>query len=96
MNILYKSKYYDLLYVEHGLYAKHILGKYVDDIKKTMSKREKFNYWLYLKSGKGFKLGKKRNGMVYQSDRFKTMGSFIWAKHSYQLEFAELYYEIQT
>jgi len=71
LKIIYKSKYYDLLYVEHGLYAKHVLGKYVEEIKKSMSKRDKFNYWLYQKSGKNFKLGKKRNGMVFYSNRFQ-------------------------
>ena len=32
LNILYKSKHYDLLYVEHSMYVKHVLKPYVDNL----------------------------------------------------------------
>lgn len=62
------------MYIEHGLYAKYVIGKYIEDIKNSMSNKDKLNYWLYIKAGNGFILGKKYGGMVYMSERFKSMG----------------------
>ena len=47
LNIIYLSKYYDVLHIEHGFYGKYVIGDYVDQIKKSMSKRDLFNYWLF-------------------------------------------------
>ena len=57
LNILFKSKYYDLLHMDHAFYGMHVLGPYVQRIKDKMDRKDRFNYWWYRKT-KGITIGK--------------------------------------
>ena len=60
-NILYKSKYYDQLYVEHQLYNE-VLKEWVTERKDAMNGFENASYKLYRKV-KGLKFGSLYSGV---------------------------------
>ena len=62
-NILFKSKYYDQLNLEHHLYH-DVLEKYVKDKKQQMNGYENFRYKVY-KKVKGLKFGSGHSGVPF-------------------------------
>ena len=93
LNIIYKSKYFDILHIEHGLYAKHVLKPYIDDIRSSMSKRDLIGYRLFVRAGKGIALGSRYSGFPVATElSSKPRGTFLWTKASPEWEFSELYY----
>ena len=92
LNIVYKSKYYDVMYLEHALYS-NVLETYTQNIRSSMSKMDQAKYWLYCRSH-GIFLGSKRRGIPYLSSMQQVRGHFLWSRDSFEWEFAELYYEI--
>ena len=60
-NILFKSKYYDELNVEHQLYHE-VIEKFIIEKKSQMNKYENIRYKLY-KKVKGLKFGSKYSGV---------------------------------
>jgi hypothetical protein len=63
LNIIFKSKYYDELTLEHGLYYT-VLKRYVNEKLDAMNKYEKLRYKLY-KRAKGIKFGSEYSGVPY-------------------------------
>lgn len=63
LNILYKSKYFDIMHLEHSLYNNLVLKDYIKNIRSTMSKKDKFGYWLYKRS-KGVQFGTHKAGFL--------------------------------
>lgn len=61
LNIVYKSKYYDMFYMDQAFYGMHVLGPYIQNIREGMSRRDRLNYWLY-KRAKGITLGSRYGG----------------------------------
>jgi len=47
LNIVYKSKYLDMMYLEHNLYSHYVLKDYIEDIRKTMTARERHQFYMY-------------------------------------------------
>ena len=94
LNILYKSKYFDVMHLEHSFYAKQVIPEYIAEIRSTMSRKELFFYRLYCNSH-GIFLGNGRRGIHYlRNVEAMKRGTWKWRKDSYAWEFAELYYEI--
>lgn len=93
LNIIYKSKYYDLLHMEHPLYGMHVLPQYIESIREGMSRRDRLNYWLY-KRAKGVSLGSKYGGLPVIKPLQVSFGpaGFVWSKEVQVAEFGELYY----
>lgn len=50
LNILYKSKYFDIMHLEHFAYNELVLKDYIKNIRSTMSKKDMLRYWLYKRS----------------------------------------------
>ena len=57
LNIVYKSKYYDMMHLEHFLYSDLVLKDYIKNIRSTMSRKDLIGYWLFKKT-KGVTWGK--------------------------------------
>ena len=38
LNIIYKSKYFDVLHLEHAYYAKTVIPEYISEIRASMSR----------------------------------------------------------
>ena len=92
LNILYKSKYYDLLLMDHAFYGMHVLGPYVKRIKAKMSRRELFNYWVY-KKAKGITIGRITSPIPgIRGQAIKTGPHYHWSKKMNLSEFSDLYY----
>ena len=56
VNILYKSKYYDVVHVDNEVLVKRVLKAYIGSMKELLSVRESIEYGLYKKSN-GLNLG---------------------------------------
>ena len=95
LNILYKSKHFDLLHLEHLIYV-DVLKPYVDAKKAEFSFMESQQYKVYCKA-KGIKLGKRGSAIPYLRETdVKSHGNWKWTKESPRFEFAELYFPIET
>lgn len=94
LNIIHKSKYYDMLHIEHGFYLKHVLGSFIERKKQEMVFRDKLKYWLFRKAGKGFSLGTKWGGMPALPFLIEMRGQWHWSKHADNNEFADLYFKV--
>ena len=95
LNIIYKSKYFDVLHVEHSFYLP-VIKEYIDEIKSSMTTRDKVGYQLFVRA-KGITLGTKRSGFpTHRLYQHTNRGRWIWLKEDYGFEFAELYYEIES
>jgi len=93
LNIIYKSKYFDILYVEHSMYVNHVLKQFVERKKEELSFKERMQYKLFCRA-KGVKLGTSYSGMPYLTDEQRPKGEWLWTKTAYSWEFAELYYRL--
>ena len=91
LNILNMGKYYDLLYFEHWIYV-DVVDKFIKDKKAEMSAKDKFNFWLFKRSGKGYSLGNRRGGFMRMVPLSKVQ-RMDWNKHTEAFEFADLYYK---
>ena len=97
LNIVYKSKYYDVLHLEHGLYAKFVLRNYIENIKSEMTRMEKLGYRLFCRSERSFLLGNRYGSMPVVTDwGSKKHGKWIHRKDSFQWEYAELYFDVES
>lgn len=96
LNIVYKSKYYDMLYMDHQFYGMHVLGPYIESIREGMSRRDKINYWFY-KRAKGVLLGSRLSAIPYiRNMQVNVSGVHVWTKKEMAAEFSELYYDQRT
>ena len=68
LNIVYKSKYFDIMHLEHFLYNDLVLKEYIKNIRSTMSKKDKFGYWFYKKS-KGVHWGSNFGGLPFYNTK---------------------------
>ena len=55
LNILYKSKYFDILHLEHAFYRYAVL-EHIQDVKSQMSQKENLQYQVFRRT-KGLVLG---------------------------------------
>lgn len=86
-----------MLHIEHGLYAKFVLRNYIANIKSEMTNMEKLGYRLFCRSEKSILLGTKYGSMPLVSEwGAKKMGRWVHRKDSFQWEFAELYYDVES
>ncbi len=91
LNILFKSKYYDEMSLEHGIYQA-ILIKYVNQKLDAMNNYEKLRYKLY-KRVKGIKFGSEYSGVPYQTDKYVKRD--LYPKRSYLWgDIGELYFDL--
>jgi hypothetical protein len=91
LNILFKSKYYDELSLEHGLYYK-ALNKYVVQKLDGMNKHEKLRYSLF-KKAKGIKFGSGYSGVPYSKEM--VVKRDLYPKKSYLWgDVGELYFDL--
>lgn len=90
-NILFKSKYYDELDVEHYLYH-DVIERYVSEKKAQMNGYERMRYKIYRKV-KGLKFGPSRTGVPYAKDFYAKKDAY--PKKSYHWgEIGELYFNL--
>ena len=95
LNILYKSKHYDMLFVEHSFYVSEVLEPYVARIYSRLTRRERLHFWLY-KRAKGIKLGTQSSGLPFLTETsYSNRGVYNWSKQSPCWEFGELYYKLE-
>lgn len=95
LNILFKSKYFDIMHIEHGLYV-DVLKQQIEEIKSEMSTRDKMAYKYFCRFN-GITLGTQKSGFPYVLENvdFKR-GSALWSKEEENWEFGELYYPQDT
>ena len=79
LNILYKSKYYDCMHIEHSLYGELALKQYVADIKSQMSVREKLAYKYWKKTKDLVPLGKQYVGIPLLTRHSRRRGGIAWS-----------------
>ena len=90
-NIIFKSKYYSELYVEHKLYFE-VLERFVKEKKSQMNGYETLRYKAFRKV-KGLKFGSSYSGvptskLVYEKNNIHPKKSYIWG------EIGEIYYDL--
>lgn len=95
LNILYKSKHYDMLVIEHSFYVSEVLVPYVARIYSRLTLKERLHFWLY-KRAKGIKLGTTTSGLPFLREvSYNNRGVHLWSKQSNCWEFGELYYKLE-
>ena len=95
--IVYKSKYYDILHMEHYLYGHDVLGPYIENIRSSMSTRESFEYKLF-KKAKGVSVGGWAANLRLGRPGTIRLGAtgWRWQRHSMTWEFSDLYFSQQS
>jgi hypothetical protein len=91
LNILFKSKYYDELTLEHGLYYP-VLQRYVNEKLDAMNSYERLRYKAF-RHVKGIKFGSDYSGVPYSKELIVKKDlypkkSYIWG------DVGELYYNL--
>lgn len=90
-NILFKSKYYDEVSVEHFLYYE-VMAKYVQDKIDAMNGYEHMRYKIYRKV-KGLKFGSEFSGVPRARQAFASRDLYPKRSHRWG-DIGELYYKI--
>lgn len=89
-NIIWKSKYYDYVNIEHKLFAK-TMQTWVDSRKAAMNPHDRIMYYLFKKT-KGIKLGSYSSGVEKTNN--KTFSKKEGAKIDAGWEVRELYFDV--
>ena len=92
LNLLFKSKYYDELSLEHHLYTS-FMKDYAEEKLNSMNGYEKMRYKLF-KKAKGLKFGSEYSGAPYARELYANKDlfpkkSYIWG------DLAFLYFKLQ-
>ena len=91
LNIIFKSKYYDEIYLEHELYHE-VIEKYVKEKRDAMNPHENIRYSLF-KKVKGLKFGSDFSGVPFT--KVYVARNDLFPKKSYQWgEIGPLYYDM--
>ena len=91
LNIIFKSKYYDLVTVEHMLYLE-VIEAFVAERKAAMNAHERLRYKLYRKV-KGIPMASKYSGVPLQTSWIDKKG--VYPKKSYLWgDMGMLYYKL--
>ena len=95
LNIIYKSKYFDVFHTEHGLYQELAIKEYLASLKKEYSWKQAFRYRLFLRSQHSLRLGHTFNGYPPIWDLVdRRKEEWLWRKASEHWEFTDLYYRV--
>lgn len=62
LNILYKSKYFDVFYLEHSLYYQLAIKEYLKTLKAEFTWKQAIQYKWFLRSRHSVRLGNYYNG----------------------------------
>mmetsp|Transcript_27893 Transcript_27893/g.20899 ORF Transcript_27893/g.20899 Transcript_27893/m.20899 type:complete len:156 (-) Transcript_27893:21-488(-) len=89
-NILFKSKYYDLLHLEHQMYE-DVVVEFVKRKKQQMNAYERLRYRLYRKV-KGVKMGNHYTGVYRKAKKMQRDGFHL--KEAREWDLADLYFDI--
>jgi len=89
-NILFKSKYFEILRMEHKLYYT-FAREYAEEVRAAMNRRETFKYRLYRRV-KGYKMGNSFSGVPPLRSVLEKHELFN--KKDYMWEVGQLYYTL--